>query len=286
MFRRSAGTHGTCYFNRGVNAFTLMYCERWDCAAMQPDEYPRRGGSLDGAPEYPGFRKDYAPSVEAMLLDAMLAGNTRLRESALTLLLIFEGVSVFVTLPLAAMHALPLSVVGALNGLIVLAVLIVTSSDRRAQAIVVACALADIVCTAWWSSEPTMVSTAIDQISRIVLFCVLTAVLVGPVFRDDTEGTYHRVLGGVAIYMNVALIFAFLYRIAAMLDSHAFTHMTPGSDALNQSVYFSFATLTTTGYGDIAPLNPLVRSAANVESLIGTLFPATLLARLVVRYFA
>jgi hypothetical protein len=221
-----------------------------------------------------------------MSLDAMLTGNTRLRESALTLLLFFEGVAVFVAFPLAAMHALPLGVVGALNGLVVLAVLIVTSTDRRAQAIVVASALADTVSTAWWRSEPTMVSTAIDQTSRIVLFCALTAVLLGPVFRDDTEGTYHRVLGGVVIYINVALIFAFLYRIAAMLDAHAFAHMAPGSDALNQSVYFSFATLTTTGYGDIAPVNPLVRSAANLESLIGTLFPATLLARLVVRYFA
>jgi|GEM_PF-5989949 len=41
----------------------------------------------------------------------------------------------------------------------------------------------------------------------------------------------------------------------------------------------------TTGYGDIVPVNPLVRSAANLEALIGELFTATLLARLVSRYF-
>ena len=43
----------------------------------------------------------------------------------------------------------------------------------------------------------------------------------------------------------------------------------------------SFATLTATGYGDTAPLDPYTRRLANVEAIIGQLYPATLLARLV-----
>jgi Ion channel len=46
-------------------------------------------------------------------------------------------------------------------------------------------------------------------------------------------------------------------------------------------IYFSFVTLTTTGYGDIVPLHPYTRSLANIEAIIGQLYPATLLARLV-----
>jgi hypothetical protein len=46
-------------------------------------------------------------------------------------------------------------------------------------------------------------------------------------------------------------------------------------------IYFSFVTLTTTGYGDIARLHPYARSLANVEAIIGQIYPATLLARLV-----
>ena len=46
-------------------------------------------------------------------------------------------------------------------------------------------------------------------------------------------------------------------------------------------VYFSFVTLTSVGYGDIVPLHPVVRGIANVEAIIGQLYPATLLARLV-----
>jgi hypothetical protein len=46
-------------------------------------------------------------------------------------------------------------------------------------------------------------------------------------------------------------------------------------------VYFSFTTMTSTGFGDIIPLHPFARSAANLEAVMGQLFPATLLARLV-----
>ena len=45
--------------------------------------------------------------------------------------------------------------------------------------------------------------------------------------------------------------------------------------------YFSFVTLTSIGYGDIMPVNPAAQTVAILEGLIGQLFPAILLARLV-----
>jgi hypothetical protein len=46
-------------------------------------------------------------------------------------------------------------------------------------------------------------------------------------------------------------------------------------------IYYSFVTLTTVGYGDITPLHPTARSLAMAEALIGQLYPAILIARLV-----
>ena len=46
-------------------------------------------------------------------------------------------------------------------------------------------------------------------------------------------------------------------------------------------IYFSFVTLTTVGYGDIVPIHPVARSLCNLELIIGQLYPATLLARMV-----
>jgi hypothetical protein len=49
-------------------------------------------------------------------------------------------------------------------------------------------------------------------------------------------------------------------------------------------MYFSMSTLTTVGYGDIAPVNPIARSLANLEALIGQLYPAIIVARIVTLY--
>jgi voltage-gated potassium channel Kch len=45
--------------------------------------------------------------------------------------------------------------------------------------------------------------------------------------------------------------------------------------------YFSFVTLTTVGYGDILPVAPVARALATLEALVGQLYPAILIARLV-----
>ena len=95
--------------------------------------------------------------------------------------------------------------------------------------------------------------------------------------------TYHRVIGAVLLYLTVAVIFSAFYTFIGTLVPRAFSGMkVEDSPALaSQLIYFSFATLTTTGYGDVAPLHPIARSLCNVEAIFGQLFPATVLARLV-----
>jgi hypothetical protein len=46
-------------------------------------------------------------------------------------------------------------------------------------------------------------------------------------------------------------------------------------------IYYSLSTLTSTGYGDLLPIHTVARSLSNLEAIIGQLFPATLLARIV-----
>ena len=66
-----------------------------------------------------------------------------------------------------------------------------------------------------------------------------------------------------------------------LLVPNAF-HGLPQSGAENGSgaalLYFSFSTLTTAGFGDIMPLHPIARNLANLEAVIGQLFPATLVS--------
>lgn len=94
--------------------------------------------------------------------------------------------------------------------------------------------------------------------------------------------TYHRILGSVVIYLNVALGFAMLYSFVIEIDPSSFKNIeVNGPMVMSELIYFSLTTLTTTGYGDILPVHPLARSLCNVEGVIGQLFPAILIARLV-----
>jgi hypothetical protein len=95
--------------------------------------------------------------------------------------------------------------------------------------------------------------------------------------------TYHRVVGAILLYLTVAIIFAALYTFIGSLYADAFVSMkVEDSPRLaSEVIYFSFATMTTTGYGDVAPLHPVARSLCNMEAIFGQLYPATLLARLV-----
>ncbi|WP_249147986.1 ion channel [Bradyrhizobium jicamae] len=95
--------------------------------------------------------------------------------------------------------------------------------------------------------------------------------------------TYHRIIGAILLYLLIALAFATLYIFVGMLIPDAFKGITFADDwgVGSAAVYLSLVTLTSTGYGDIVAVHPIARSLCNIESIIGQLYPATLLARLV-----
>jgi voltage-gated potassium channel Kch len=99
--------------------------------------------------------------------------------------------------------------------------------------------------------------------------------------------TAHRVRGAVLLYLNIAALFGIAYGAILSHWPGSIVLTTgapvPGGPGLRSAslTYFSLATITTTGYGDVVPVLPLARSLANLEAVIGQLFPATLLARIV-----
>ena len=116
----------------------------------------------------------------------------------------------------------------------------------------------------------------------LVIACTLGVVVVQAVFRRGLV-TYHRIIGAILLYLLIAVAFATLFLFVGLLAPDAIKGIAFEDD---QSVaaslfYMSFVTLTSTGYGDIVPVHPLARSLCNIESVIGQLYPATLLARLV-----
>jgi hypothetical protein len=111
----------------------------------------------------------------------------------------------------------------------------------------------------------------------------LTALVTRHVLREGPI-TFHRIRGAVAVYLLLGLTWANLYEMIEHLAPGAFrfpeAHSGP-EDLSATLAYYSFVTLTTIGYGEILPVHPVARSAAILEGLLGQLFPAILIARLV-----
>ena len=96
--------------------------------------------------------------------------------------------------------------------------------------------------------------------------------------------TFHRLQGAVVIYLSLATIFAAIYSLIWELNPGAFANLVSrmgDPEEVVAMLYFSFTTLTTTGYGDIVPVDPFARSVANLESVIGPFYLAITVARLV-----
>jgi hypothetical protein len=125
-----------------------------------------------------------------------------------------------------------------------------------------------------------------------LVFLVFAAfAILGRVFASGPV-TRHRVEGAVAVYLLLGLIFGSVYALIAMTVPDAFATDTTMititrwsretyDEVMGAATYFSFITLTTVGYGDVTPLNEVAKQFTVLEALIGQLYPAILLARLV-----
>ncbi len=122
----------------------------------------------------------------------------------------------------------------------------------------------------------------LDAFALIIINVAMIAVIAGAVFAPGPI-TLHRVNGAVLLYLTIGLTFVGFYTLVGLYAPHAFSGLTVSHDRglASSAIYFSFVTLTSVGYGDIVPVHPVARALANLEGIIGQLFPATLLARMV-----
>jgi hypothetical protein len=131
-------------------------------------------------------------------------------------------------------------------------------------------------------TAPSVLDVHLFAGALLVMGLTLVVVVARAVFSPGRV-SYHRIIGAILVYLSVAVTFSALFTIVGLLVPHAFFGMVlEDNPALASSViYFSFVTLTSTGYGDVYPIYPVARSLCNLETIIGQLYPATLLARLV-----
>jgi hypothetical protein len=93
----------------------------------------------------------------------------------------------------------------------------------------------------------------------------------------------NSLVGAFCVYLLLGLIWALLYRLLHLYGWATFSgniHEN-GQEVFPDLLYFSFVTLASLGYGDIAPIGGLVRTFAYLEAVIGQFYLAVMVASLV-----
>lgn len=144
----------------------------------------------------------------------------------------------------------------------------------------------------WWrqlSAQPGAALAAANYAVDVIFFGFVALVITRAVLAE-TRVTTDTIYGGISVYLLIGLIWAVFYSAIEFFAPGSFVlGETPvaqlggaGASALfSELIYFSLVTLTTLGYGDIRPTTDLARLVSALEAVVGLLFVAVFISRLV-----
>lgn len=121
----------------------------------------------------------------------------------------------------------------------------------------------------------------------LVLIAFSTFIILRSVVKER-EVELDTVIGGVCAYLMIGLSFAVFYRLLVDTVPGAFLFageplepsIREATSLSTRLLYYSFVTLTTTGYGDITPSAGIAQMTSAGEAVVGQLYVAIFIARL------
>jgi len=199
--------------------------------------------------------------------------------SVLTVLLL---IMLFVVAPFHAAGIEMFEAFGAIVALVMVAGVFVISASPTTTLVILAGFSLNVFVVISRLIRPSTYDLYLVAAAWFVIVCTLAVVVARTVFAQGRV-SFHRIVGAVLLYLLIALAFVSLFMLVGLQIPNAFSGLVfeDNEKLANNLIYFSFVTLTSTGYGDIYPIHPIARSLCNLETIIGQLYPATLLARLV-----
>jgi hypothetical protein len=112
------------------------------------------------------------------------------------------------------------------------------------------------------------------------LYLAAPIAIVRHLLRRQTVDS-ETVMGAIAAYLMAGMFFAFLYRAVGAAQTQPPFFGSQGPGTFPQDLFFSFTTLTTTGYGNLTPAGNPGQTFAVLEMLIGQLFLVTAVGKVV-----
>ena len=145
--------------------------------------------------------------------------------------------------------------------------------------------------TGWAADIMDSQTMALTSYVLALLNILFVIVVVSRVVLRRKQITTDAVFGGLSVFLLIGLAFMILYGLVEFAQPGSFLvrgetieagqTLTRESASFVQFLYFSLITLSTVGYGDILATRPLAQMLAATEGIIGQLFLAVVVARLV-----
>ena len=116
----------------------------------------------------------------------------------------------------------------------------------------------------------------------LALFCAITIRTIRQVLLSGHISA-NSIIGSLTLYILIGLIWATLYLLIIEIDPQSIKGMEPlyWHENFSKAAYFSFVTLTTLGYGDISPVNPVAQVLVYFEAIVGVFYMAVFVAGLI-----
>lgn len=111
------------------------------------------------------------------------------------------------------------------------------------------------------------------------IFLIMAIVLITRKLFDVRKVSTDTIIGGICVYILIGFLWALFYYLIYSFNKGAFYSQV--QDISPNFFYFSFITLTTTGYGDIFATDEMAMVLSSMEAITGQLYLAVLIARLV-----
>jgi len=128
-----------------------------------------------------------------------------------------------------------------------------------------------------------------------IVFLGYVVFVIGQFLFVSDRVTSNTICAAICVYLLLGVLGALVFSAVDILRPGSFTAIEEspplqekqisvirfGGEQSADSLYFSFVTLTTLGYGDITPISPIAKMLVVLEAVIGQLFLAVLIARLI-----
>ena len=205
------------------------------------------------------------------------------QEKGLSIMFLLLCIMQFIVVPLFGSYSRLMVFVNIFWMLFIMAGIISLAKDKK-QALLISIIPLLFLMVQWLDFFQTnLIVVFADLFLSVALMLLLIGLVLIKVLEPGPV-TQYRIIGSIVVYMLLVNLWCTVYLfIFKHIEGSFQMAVSPFESSSEQAnfMYFSYITMTSTGYGEIVPIHPFARSLVQIEVLTGILYPVILIGRLV-----